>query len=200
MTENSRETPDVEAGNPFITLRQLLSDPLRVTVGTLATAIENAGIYSWDKYGRFKKFDKETAEFQHALELLATVHRFEDEPYPGQGEHPLDESGGPDDPFALFGWAHEVTPNFTTIRSGQTEGPGKKQRGALRAETTYQHIIAALLQYIAGTTTGVKKHPSFSSEADLILTLALEYQGKAGLSQRNLQQKFPEAKRAFNSV
>ncbi len=68
-----------------------------------------------------------------------------------------------------------------------------------RAETTYQNIIAALLDFIAGKLPGIEKHPSFTSEAKLIEAIASHYRGYSGLSQSNLSRKFPEAKRALQS-
>ncbi len=64
-----------------------------------------------------------------------------------------------------------------------------------RAETTYQNIIAALLDCIAGNLPNVEKHPSFESEAKLIEAIDEHYRGYGGLSQSNLSRKFPEAKR-----
>jgi hypothetical protein len=64
-----------------------------------------------------------------------------------------------------------------------------------RSETTYQNIIAALLDCIAGNLPGVVKHPSFDSEAKLIDSIDQHFRGYAGLSKSNLSRKFPEAKR-----
>jgi len=66
-----------------------------------------------------------------------------------------------------------------------------------RAESTYQNIIAALLDCIAGNLPNIEKHPSFSSEAKLIKAIADHFQGYQGLSKRNLSRKFPEAKKAL---
>lgn len=68
-----------------------------------------------------------------------------------------------------------------------------------RAEATYQNIIAALLDCIAGNLPGIEKHPSFSSEAKLIEAIDRHFDGYSGLSQSNLSRKFPEAKRALQS-
>jgi hypothetical protein len=64
-----------------------------------------------------------------------------------------------------------------------------------RSETTYQNIIAALLDCISGNLPGVVKHPSFDSEAKLIESIDQHFRGYAGLSKSNLSRKFPEAKR-----
>ncbi len=68
-----------------------------------------------------------------------------------------------------------------------------------RAESTYQNIIAALLDCIAGNLPEVEKHSSFASEAKLIEAIDEHYRGYGGLSKSNLSRKFPEAKRALQS-
>lgn len=68
-----------------------------------------------------------------------------------------------------------------------------------RAESTYQHIIAALLACIAGELPDFTKHPSFSSEAKLIEAIEHYYKGYGGLSKSNLSRKFPQARRALQS-
>lgn len=68
-----------------------------------------------------------------------------------------------------------------------------------RAESTYQNIIAALLDFIAGKLPGIEKHPSFTNESKLIEAIDDHYRGYGGLSKSNLSRKFPEAKRALQS-
>lgn len=68
-----------------------------------------------------------------------------------------------------------------------------------RSETTYQNIIAALLDCIAGNLPSIDSHPSFPSEAKLIETIDHYFDGYSGLSKSNLSRKFPEAKRSFQS-
>jgi len=68
-----------------------------------------------------------------------------------------------------------------------------------RAETTYQNIIAALLDCIAGNLPDIEKHPSFPSEAKLIEIIDEHFSGYGGLSKSNLSRKFPEAKRTLQS-
>lgn len=68
-----------------------------------------------------------------------------------------------------------------------------------RAESTYQNIIAALLDCIAGGLPGIEKHPSFPSEAKLIDAIDDHFRGFGGLSKSTLSRKFPEAKRALQS-
>jgi hypothetical protein len=68
-----------------------------------------------------------------------------------------------------------------------------------KAETTYQNIIAVLLDYIEGDFSGVEKHPSFNTQTRLINAIDEKYQGYSGLSASNLSRKFPEAKRSLKS-
>jgi len=68
-----------------------------------------------------------------------------------------------------------------------------------RAESTYQNIIASLLDCISGSIPGVERHPSFDSEAKLIETIDDYFRGYGGLSKSTLSRKFPDAKRALQS-
>jgi hypothetical protein len=64
-----------------------------------------------------------------------------------------------------------------------------------RSEATYQNIIAALLDCIAGNLPETVKHPSFDNESKLIDVIDEHFRGYGGLSKSNLSRKFPEAKR-----
>ena len=66
-----------------------------------------------------------------------------------------------------------------------------------RSETCYQHIIAALLEYINGQTPGVDPHPAFENSTRLIKTLSEQYAGYDGMSESNLARKLPEATRTL---
>ncbi|WP_163315724.1 hypothetical protein [Crenobacter caeni] len=79
------------------------------------------------------------------------------------------------------------------------ENLGKQAKSVVqvddRSETSYQHMVAALLDCIAGNLPNIEKHPSFESEAKLIDKIDDFYRGYRGLSKSNLSRKFPEAKR-----
>lgn len=75
----------------------------------------------------------------------------------------------------------------------------KKRIPDERSESTYQNIIAALLDCIAGNLPNTEKHPSFPGEAKLIEEIDDYFWGYGGLSKSNLSRKFPEAKRALQS-
>ena len=66
-----------------------------------------------------------------------------------------------------------------------------------RSETCYQHIIAALLEFINGQTPGVGPHPDFKNNTHLISTLSKQYEGYYGMSESNLSRKLPEATRTL---
>lgn len=68
-----------------------------------------------------------------------------------------------------------------------------------RAETTYQNIIAALLDCISGDLPNIEKHASFETESKLIDVIENHYKGYAGLSKSNLSRKFPDARRKLKS-
>lgn len=76
-----------------------------------------------------------------------------------------------------------------------------------RTETSYLNLIAALLEVISEGIPNVETPSgqigpavSFKSEAKLITAIAHHYRGIDGLSKRNLEQKFPAAKRNLNTV
>ncbi len=69
-----------------------------------------------------------------------------------------------------------------------------------RSKKSYLNIIAVLLEYISGTFPTVGKHPSFKNEAQLIALIDSKFKGIPGLSERNLQGKFPEAKQSLDKT
>jgi len=88
-------------------------------------------------------------------------------------------------------------------RVKQEDQPTSRQLGD-RAETTYLNIVAALLEVISEGIPNPEKRDGkfgpiygFNSEAKLITAIAEHFMGYDGLSQSNLQRKFPEAKRSL---
>lgn len=190
---------DEDENNPYICLKKLVNHE-NVSVATLATAIESFGIYTWDKYGRFKLFQKDTPEAQQALLLLQHIFEYENDPTPGNSDkqHPLDVSNDWDDPYWRFGWAVNELPNLKTIKDGQLEVPQTNKSHNRRAESCNLKIIAALLNCINGDFPNVARHPKFTSEAQLIVFLETTYKEKGGFSISSLSHKFPEAKSILN--
>lgn len=64
--------------------------------------------------------------------------------------------------------------------------------------TTYQNIIVSLLDYIRGNVPLAEKHPSFTSESDMIAAIEKHFKGYQGLSETTLKRKFAEAKKSFD--
>jgi hypothetical protein len=69
-----------------------------------------------------------------------------------------------------------------------------------RTETTYQNIVAILLDFIEGNIPGIEKHSSYVSDNKLIDAISAYCTGIAGLSQSNLSRKIPECRRSLNSL
>ncbi len=132
--------------NPFISLSELLGYK-RETEGTLATAIEEKGIYTWDRFGRFGLADE--AGRMKALDLLADQHAWKVEGCGPSGyrdtQSPLDQCEGRDGMFEHYGWATKVCPDFNVIRLGQSERePRQSKGGETNSRNTLLVIIAAL--------------------------------------------------------
>ncbi len=76
-----------------------------------------------------------------------------------------------------------------------------------RAETSFLNMIGALLDVITTgipssepTSSRIGPAENFKTESRLISAIAHHYEGINGLSKRNLEKKFPAAKRSVNSV
>ena len=198
-----------QENNSFISLRDLLgrshifkNSSRVVSIADLASAIEQSGIYTWDKYGRCKLFKKDDPEIQKALTLLERIYSFESDFEPKDELHPLElTEDDPDDPYCSFGWENSSLPDFDSIHTSRAEINKKVQINNQRTDANNLNIIASLLAYIKGEMKGIDKHPSFESEALLIKEIEAEYSRKfTGLSQRNLEGKFAEAKRKFKAT
>ena len=102
----------------------------------------------------------------------------------------------------LRDWIKESFPNERPAFLFPPHETHQKEPSELssRSETCYQHIIAALLEFINGKTPGVDPHPDFKNNAHLISTLSKQYDGYYGMSESNLSRKLPEATRTLAST
>lgn len=153
-----REIPDWDNGNPFVSIGEILEyhkdRPQMASIATLATAIEQVGIYAWDRYGRFKHFSGESEYASKALELLALVHAYESDTSPHddyEDRHPLDEASDwqEDNPYLRYGWAKEVLPDFEAISIagfGEVKRPASAQQ---RRMAVGRYVDDAFAQRIA---------------------------------------------------
>jgi len=153
-TKQGREIPYDNDGNPFLSIGELLSPCGNnrnriVQIGVLATAIETHGIYTWDRYGRFRHFLGESAQGTKALDLLSYVYEYESNPEPcnDEKEHPLDHDFGWDNPYSAFGWAAEVAPDFSAIsaQGSNYEKPIAQKSPQRIRDSSYIKTLAALL-------------------------------------------------------
>ena len=149
LIPSGNELPDDET-NTFQTFRLLLSSKFNISVQTLATAVEQFGVYSWDRFGRFRHFGAETDIGEKGLSLLASICEFEKN-YGGSEDdhnHPLNSLDQWNDPYWAYGWAQAVTPDFCEIELGNTlvSVPNKGKGPASRREDTKLLVIAALCE------------------------------------------------------
>lgn len=164
-----------------------------VTVAALATAIEAEGIYTWDRFGRFSKYEKGTDESKKALDALA---RHYERYYGFHGGMPDDEEyeidvDSPDSIFNLYGWSRAMLPDFARSESKFPRSPARPVHG--KVEFNNLRIVGALLGCILGEL-GVDRHPDFGSQTDLVRFLADKMAGFGGMSPRNLEDKFAKAR------
>lgn len=148
MSQERREIPNDEADNPFRALSEFITIE-KVSVATLATAIENHGIYTWDRFGRYKKMM--TGEYvDRALKLLADHRKWERDPdieFLEDPRSPLQQYEGDwDNPYDHFGWAAEVVPDFESIHSQQLEAPpGNVFKPSYKASAEFVDALIKLL-------------------------------------------------------
>ena len=64
-----------------------------------------------------------------------------------------------------------------------------------RSEAAYLNVVGVLLDVILGTSPDGTANPIFETQAKLIDQILEHHGGKAGISQRNLDGKFADAKR-----
>lgn len=68
-----------------------------------------------------------------------------------------------------------------------------------RALTTYANIIGAMLAVMLGKSPAGKPNSVFNNQSAVIDQLLAHYDGKPGISRRNLETKFAEAKRSLGA-
>jgi len=191
MTQDLDEVESEE--RIFVSIGHLLEYPRKVSIATLATAIERKGISGWDRFGRFMsckvddpKDDKKMVS--EALDHLAYLLNWESEYHPNE-QSPIDLWDGSFTSPLNMGWYADESPDFAVIATeskGQAKRPTKQR--SPRAETTDLNIIAVLVQVLLSKQV-------YKSEAKLIEDLlTLGYGDYAGISQRTLEKRFAAAK------
>ena len=67
-----------------------------------------------------------------------------------------------------------------------------------RSETTYLNIIGAMLAVMLNKNAAGKANSVFENQTAVIWNIVSHFGAKPGISQRNLEEKFSEAKRSLN--
>ena len=136
MTFVGQDEEPSDEGNPFCSVRQLLA--IGETVGELANAIEADGIYTWDRFGRYRKYSVGTVEVKRCLDLLANEFELR---MSGLSANNADENF--EDQLEEFGWAASVLPaqQAGSMRSDRFAPPELRER----ERTTLLLIISALV-------------------------------------------------------
>ena len=107
----------------------------KATTGSLATAIEKYGIYTWDRYGRFVLANEEYKN--RALDIVSEYSSVE-----GIAKS-YDLEEGQDDNSILFGWAKAVCPDFESLETLVLDQPIRKCSES-NSRKTLLVLIAAL--------------------------------------------------------
>lgn len=188
-TDESQLTTDDESEYSLTNLYDLLTYPRKVSVATLATAIENYGIWAWDEYGRNAHHEGKSVKAAKALSLLARVNN---EDNSDQRESlPLAENYDYQSPLWKFGWPMDNLPNFGWIKAGQVEREDKPYMERERANRLA--LIGALLEFInKGKDTADRV-----TDSSIINWFEGRYSNIEGLSKATLEKVFPEARKAL---
>ena len=177
----------------FFNLGKLVFDA-DVKVGTLATAIEEQGIYTWDRYGRLNLNKSDSEQGQRALDLLATCYSgFSDPDHHWDWDwERFDDCGA-----GAFGWPASSVPDFELLARGVVQQTTSKKVGVEHPKEANSNlaIILGLLKFIKGEFADTPPHPLWAnSEDQLALHIAKKMMSYSGVSQGNLTKKFTAAK------
>ncbi len=176
--------------NPWLSLADLLR--INTSVATLATAIEQSGVQTYDRFGRrIQATDdgqEEKVRKSRALNLLASYYAFI---LSGEGDENTDFDY--DSPLEEFGWPADEAPDFD--KAG-TEGvpdslrPKKHTIDApvsTRTRRTYLTVIAAMCKSV-----GLDPQTRGTAQRIVVMTDALGAHIDDGTIQSMLKE-IPEA-------
>jgi len=176
---------------PFLSLVDLLDMGTHISV--LAEAIQNYGIYGWDRFNRFTKFSKDVSKgddaviYSKVLDALARQHAWECDALLQRSEQsPIELTEYPG-PFC-FGWYEDAMPNLKAIAAGVAAQPIEPQRKpSVREENNDKVLIGVLLEVMI-------QREAFPSQAALIKHLIDEgYDSYEGIKESTLEAKFAKA-------
>lgn len=204
MNEFANEPGKPSGDQLFVSLYELLtgryagqSNQERYSPAVLATAIEQDGIYGWDRFGRYKLFSKVNAEAIAALDQLAQQYLWSS----GHDNQPEDRSpvemvdDFPQDPHSLYmGWTSAYLPRLEEIKRS-IEGnknpvppTGRLTGGTAKGINFDRMLIGALVRFIGGKVSQ-HSHPDFKDIKSLARLIDEKFAGVAGRAD-SLQKKF----------
>ena len=160
---------DQDYRDHFKSVLDLIREKNDITIGMIASVIEqdDAEIYTWDQYGRFRKAEQKGAScsIEHVLSELAKHHKWIEETYLDPGAEAAldyflhDEAS---DRYSLnqYGWPENDLPEFAKVhehwlKTNLGEGtPEIKAPKALNPNAGKQKaLISGLLAIAAGAST-----------------------------------------------
>ncbi|WP_284617456.1 hypothetical protein [Aquabacterium humicola] len=162
------------------------------SIATLATAIEKVGLLGQDRYGRWTFSNEKNAEHVvRALDALAA--RYSKEAQQDGWQPSDDEPLG--NPWYECGWRSDEQPAFDDIQRGLEPAP--RVKGTTKSNNANINIIGTLVGVLDGTLQGLPKDFVYESDAKFFDIVCPLMEGYAGLSRRNMQDKFAEGRHAI---
>jgi hypothetical protein len=168
----------------------------QVGEAALAQAVSRAGIFGSDRYGQLTLFGPDTEEAKQALDALAAQYESRDSRYPGDREFAVDSVQW-ELTFERYGWPEQDLPAFESTDPNSPSKPVADRPLKTRQRNSQLYLIGALLAFIRGDYTK-EKHPGYETDQQL-QQLLRQKTGAPGMSPRNLQTVFKQAKDALET-
>lgn len=138
MTDLPKELANKEVVNPFVSLKKILEDINRDSIGELVTEIETNGIFAYDDIDRLRKYTVENGtKAAQAIELIEKFYNYDPYYYQDRGINeyvlsPLDSVQNPEwhifpnlpdvpSDYNYYGWLKNDLPDFCSIEPNQIE-------------------------------------------------------------------------------
>ena len=172
--KNLSTESDVTQGDEPPQMKHLYQYLPKHSIGDLATAIENHGIYGVDRFGRFRHFKLGSPEFSSALNGLEHQMAWEcSQQVPGA---PMEQSpadlcealwqGEPPVPWAILGWPEGQVPDL-----GAVIDKPKRQSDITKIMNSLYTLIATL-----ASSKGIDiRHPRAAQKLEELVLLDPEF-------------------------
>lgn len=185
------ESPQLK--DEFYPLRYLVVER-QLEVSVLATAIEQQGVYGFDRFGRFKHAAGTSSEAARALDALAAQYKTSADP---EVPYALDTAAW-EAVFDNYGWPASNLPSFESLIVDDAVAPPRPNlERRSKSDGNQLRLIGGLLRFIKGDYG--KPHPEYESEARLQELLRLKID-RPGLSARHLQDVFKRSQQALDEA